>query len=359
MTRPFSVPTKIVSGWGALSQLDGLLGALGEGPVAMVGDRGVSRLNLIDELRAFAAPEELIECGWVDPDPTISACEQIAATARRHGCGRVLGVGGGSGLGAAKAVALRLRNERPLDELIGDGLAASPAAPCLAIPTTAGSGSEVSNAFVLTRDRDSSQAIIRGPGYEPRLALLDGRVLSSLPDGPMRHAGIDALSHALEALWANGASPFSDALALAAAELIFDHLGAALRSREEHDLQTMLEASTMANLACGNAGLGLTHALASAPAVTLPHGYQIGVMLPHVAAFNRAAVSPRVAKLIDRIGPFYEELGLRSEFRPGEISSADAAALLSAATDHVFRANNRRASSDEDLRRLLDAAGAR
>ena len=203
-----------------------------------------------------------------------------------------MAIGGGSALVVGKIVALRMRNAEHILAYAGRDLAAPPA-PCIGIPTTAGSGSEVSNALVVRDPGQTSVVVVRGRGYEPQVAILDGALLASLPRTAMVDAALDALCHALEALWARGASSFTDALAFYAAERIFDVLPSALERRELDDLQLLLEASAIANLACGNAGLGLVHALSLASAVRVSHGRQNGILLPHVAAFTRAVARPR------------------------------------------------------------------
>jgi alcohol dehydrogenase class IV len=115
-------------------------------------------------------------------------------------------------------------------------------------------------------------------------------------------------------------------------------------------MQAMIEASAMANLACGNSGLGLVHALTSAVTVHLPHGYQNGVLLPHVAAFNREFVAPAVVTEIDALEPLYREIGFDPRFETGEI---DIDAMVAAAMDNPFRENNRRESGEDELRELL------
>jgi alcohol dehydrogenase class IV len=358
--RLFSAPTKVIAGLGAIAETaDVLRRTVGDEPIALVADRGVAGTEVLERVREAAAGIDLRDCGWVDPDPDFEAAEEIAAAAREAGCRGVLGVGGGSGLGAAKAAALRLTNEQPLTALVGRDRADRPSAPCLAVPTTAGSGSEVSNAFVLKGDDGAaSQAVIRGDGYEPRVAILDGTALRSLPDRPMLYAGLDALSHAFEALWARSRSSFTDALALYAADRIFEFLPAALAERRDPDLQVMIEASAIANLACGSAGLGLAHALSAASSVRLAHGYQNGVLLPHVAAFNYEALDGAGQERVDRLAGLYAELGFEARFGAEEVSPAGAAAMVEAAATHVFRENNARPTEEADLRELLGRAGA-
>ena len=258
---------------------------------------------------------------------------------------------------AAKAVAIRLRNPAPLDRYEGSGRLAAPPAPSIAVPTTAGSGSEVSNVVVLHDPGRDRHLVIRGRGYEPRVAMLDGDLLRTLPARPMIAAALDALSHALESLWARAATRFTEALAVAAAGALREALPAALAG-DGDARQRLIEASAMANLACGNSGLGLVHALSSAPDVHLAHGYQNGVLLPHVAAFNRVVVAPATAAEIDRLGGLYDEIGVRSRFEAGELEAADAELMVAAAMSNPFRDNNRREAGPADLRALLAAAGA-
>jgi alcohol dehydrogenase class IV len=200
--------------------------------------------------------------------------------------------------------------------------------------------------------------VVRGRGYEPDIAILDGMLLRSLPREPMVYAALDALSHAVEALSVHKRSPFTDALAYAAADTIYDVLPRALETRDPNDLQALLEASAMANLACGSSELGLIHALTLSTAVHLPHGYQNAVLMPHVAAFNRAAVSARTQGVLDRILPLYRELEFDPHFRPGELDTEAADSMIRIALAVPLSANNIRAASADDLLEILAAVDA-
>ena len=124
-------------------------------------------------------------------------------------------------------------------------------------------------------------------------------------------------------------------------------------------MQRLIEASAMANLACGNSGLGLVHALTSAPAVRLAHGYQNGVLLPHVAAFNRDHVAPAVVAEIDALADLYAHLGFSDRFGRGELGDEGADAMVAAAMSNPFRENNRRAAGESrSSARSCAAAGA-
>ncbi len=356
--REFAAPTRIVAGRGCASaRLGGELRALAVETVAVIADRGFAQAGLLEPLLDGIDGVALPICALIGEDPDIAETEAAALSALRHDADAVLAIGGGSAMCAAKGVAIRLRNPAPLDAYEGSGRLPLAPAPSIAIPTTAGSGSEVSNVVVLHDAGRARHLVIRGHGYEPRVALLDGELLRSLPREPMIAAALDALSHALEALWAQRATRFSDALASAAAAAIRKALPEALAG-EADAMQALIEASAMANLACGNAGLGLVHALSSAPDVQLPHGYQNGVLLPHVAAFNRSRVGPATASEIAELDPLYAAIAFRASFAPGELSARDAGLMVAAAMSNPFRANNVRAADEPELRAILLAAGA-
>lgn len=355
----FQVLTRIVSGLGSLRLLGDELASLHPNSVVIVADRGVHDVGLLDEIRRQAGQPQVGHLGLVDANPDVEAVERIVVDARRAGCDVVLAVGGGSGLCAAKAVAIRLTNDGPLTAYEGSGQMPVAPAPVVAVPTTAGSGSEVSNALVLHEADRDRELVIRGPGCEPRVAVLDGSVLRGLPRTPMLFAALDALTHALEALWVTRGSPYTEVNAVAAADTILTDLPGALEDPSDLDrLQRLLDASCQANLACGNTGLGLVHALSSAPTVPLPHGYQNGALLLHVARFNESHMAPQHRGLLDRVERMFEQIEFAGVFAPGEIDATRAEAMLTASRGHTFRRNNRRSTTDDDVRALLSAAGA-
>lgn len=353
--RRFRAGTQIVAGLGCVeARLAEELAALGARRVAVVYDAGFAEAGLLEPVLAAAGDVELHRCGGVGVDPDAETAERLALEAIEAGADSVLAVGGGSALCAAKAVAIRLRNEAPLMRYGGVGNLPHDPAPTVAVPTTAGSGSEVSTVVVLHDERLDQHLVIRGEGYEPEVALLDGTLLRRLPEKPLLFAALDALSHAYEALWARGASRFTDAMALAAAPLIRENLVAGLE-HEDEALQTLLEASAMANLAGGNSRLALIHALTSSPEVHLPHGYQNGVLLPHVAAFNEAALADEARREIEHLPALLDQVAFTPRFAADELSDEGAASMVAAALQNPFTANNARPADEADLRELLAA----
>ncbi|MBM3777583.1 MAG: iron-containing alcohol dehydrogenase [Acidimicrobiia bacterium] len=361
MTPPtfleFSAPTRIVTGLGSRARAGEELRRIGSGPVAVVCDAGVARAGLLDPI-VSAIAVDWVDCGGIEPDPAIAQTEAAAAIARAAGCRSVLVVGGGSAIVAGKVVAVRLTNAGRIDAYEGIGRVPNPPAPCVAVPTTAGSGSEVSNVVVLHEPTRPDLLVVRGRGLEPDVAILDGELLIGLPREPFLDASLDALSHALESLWVRRATPFTDALALAAARTIRLALPPALEHRRPNDLQLLLEASTMANLACGSCGLGLVHALSSQTAVHVSHGRQNTVLLPHVATFNLPVVDREARREIEALDDLYRSLGIDARWRTGEPGTDAPARMVEAALDNPFRANNRREASEDDLLAILAATGA-
>jgi alcohol dehydrogenase class IV len=354
----FRARTRIVTGPGCVAQRlqDELLG-LGARTVAVVADAGFASAGLLEPLLAHAPGIDLPVCALIGVDPDVAAAEAAAQAAIAAGAEAVLAIGGGSALCAAKAVAIRLRNPGPLDRYEGRDRLPRPPAPSVAIPTTAGSGSEVSTVVVLHDPARSQHLVIRGRGYEPDVALLDGTLLRTLPRGPLIAAALDALSHALEALWSRRATRFTDALALRAAADVRESLPRAL-DRDEAAMQTLIEASAMANLACGNAEMGIVHALTSAPDVHLAHGYQNGVLLPYVADYNASVLSSAAAEHASGVRDLYAEIGFEPSFAAGELSARDCDLMVAAALGNPFLANNRRDAGEPELRQLMAQAGA-
>lgn len=363
----FSVSTRVISGLGSLARLRAELEQLGARRLAVVADRGVADAGLLDTvLQGVDAGGTIAATLLIDPDPDVAATEHAAAEARAAQCDLVLAVGGGSALAVAKATAIRLTNDGRIDTYQGVNQVPVPPVPTVAIPTTAGSGSEVSKVLVLHEQGRNDELVVRADGCEPRVAILDGTVLRRLPRAPLLHAGLDALSHAMEAQWARRGSWFTAALGQAAARAIIDVLPAVVAGAvsgangsgdNDESLQRLIEASCAANMACGNSGLTLVHALSTAPSVRLAHGLKNGILLPHVARFNEQVSAPATRALAAVIDPLYATLSFRPAFPPSLTDTDAAQAMVAASSGHPFRANNLRESSDAELFGILEQAG--
>jgi len=357
--KEFSAPTRVVAGLGASAQAGEYLSQLTDSPVvACVIDEALLSGRVLDKALS-SLPSSHIICPVPGSDPSPGDVEALVEQVRGRGCNVVFMAGGGSAVGAGKAVALRLTNDGHVEDYLGRDKAGRHPAPSVALPTTAGSGSEVSSVIVLHDHARERIVVLRGARYEPDIAILDGALVAGLPDRPLLNAAFDALSHAMESLWAIKATAFTTALATFAAREIRASLPAVVSSRREGDLQRLLEASTMANLACGPAELALVHALAtSSGAIHLPHGYQTGILLTHVADFNSPVLDVATRALVDEVSDLYSLVGFPTRFLPGEVTAAQVATVAEAAHGSGFYLNNIRESAASDLVSILQAAGA-
>ncbi|GAA5148403.1 hypothetical protein GCM10025768_10030 [Microbacterium pseudoresistens] len=363
----FAVHTKVITGIGSLSSLGAEIAAFESRQLVIVADRGLADIGALDQVLAHI-PEPIAATYLVDPDPGIADVEKTASAARSLGADMVVVVGGGSALAVGKATAILLRNDVSVLSLEGKGSVPNRPAPTIAIPTTAGSGSEVSRVLVLHDEGRPNDLSLRIEGSQPRVAILDATLLRGAPRGVFLYAGLDAISHAIESLWVKRATFFSRAVAYEAGQTLVDTLpraidgvttGANQSGDNDAVLSILLEAATAANIACGNSGMGLSHALAATPSVHLPHGQRTGLMLPYVAAFNAPAMDDaRALDLIAQLQPLYDLVGFEPRFPAGSIGAAETASMVEATVNHPFRVNNVRSSTDDDLRSLLIQAGA-
>ena len=240
-----------------------------------------------------------------------------------------------------KGIAIVATNLKPMAECTGVGTFDKKALPMIMVPTTAGSGSEVSQWTIVKDESRHLKLLGGGPLSFPDAAILDPATLRSLPMHVAALPAVDALTHGVEAYLSGIASPITDALALASVRLQFASLRASINSDDERAREDNLVASCMANIACGNARLGHGHAL-SLPMeghLDLPHPYGVGVLLPHVLAFNLAVLPEKVKPMadaleVDRPGlsragmieacadairGLYADIGFPDRFTPGQL----------------------------------------
>ena len=279
---------------------------LGARRCLVVTDKGVRRAGLIDGVLRSLKESDIpyVVFDDVEEDPSGATVGRGADLAVKNKCDGIVVVGGGSPICAGRGIGVVVNNGGHIRDYEGLNKASKPPLPLIAIPTTAGSGAEVSQ-FIILRDEDRQMRMVAGsPLYFPKWAILDPMLLKTLSPWQFTVSGVDALAHAIEAYLTTMTTPITDALALSSVKLIHDNLRAAATSDDLDAKEACLIGSTMANMACGNARLGLVHALTS-PMESLyeiPHGVAVGTFLPYVMEFNLPASQHRFATLAKCMG---------------------------------------------------------
>jgi len=272
----FSLKPRLCFGPGALWALE----ELGETPVFLVTDSFLARSGLLDPVTARLKGQVTV-FDRVTPDPTLELVAHGVMALQESGAGAVVAFGGGSPMDCAKAIRYFSGMELPL----------------WCIPTTAGTGSEVTSFAVLTDTRQGAKYPLVDDSLLPHTAILAPEFLAGAPPHVTADTGMDVLSHAAEALVARGANSFTDALAQSAFVTAFSHLKAACAGSMEAKEQ-MLMASCRAGIAFNGAGLGVCHSLAHAigGAYHIPHGRINAVLLPNVIEFHVKTLSETASK---------------------------------------------------------------
>lgn len=306
----FQAATKFLFGVDIISQLGQEVRALGGQKVLIVTDQGIVKAGLLDKVTPPLAEAgiEIAVFDEIEPNPTDTAIVAGGQRLKAEAADVVIGLGGGSPLDAAKAIAVMATNEGQVTDYCGVGADPWPNTPLpiLAVPTTAGTGAEVSSAAMINIPAQGRKMDMFGPSILPKVALADPTLTLGLPPRLTAHTGIDALSHAAEAYVCARANPLSDAIAERAITLVVENIRQAYANGRDLTARgNMLLASAMAVIAASNAGgLGVIHSLAQTLGgfYNLPHGLTIAVCFPYGLAYNVLAVPDKYANLARLLG---------------------------------------------------------
>jgi len=308
-SRSFTVtqPTRIRFGVDSINDLPGLVRELGGSKVFLVVDPGLARAGLVERITApligAGVPFELYD--RVDPEPGLKLADNGAKLAKKAKCDCVVGAGGGSAMDVAKAVSILLTNGGKAEDYLGLGKISKPGVPKIMIPTTAGTGAEVTFTAVFINEKTKSKGGMNGDPLYPDAALLDPALTVSMPPHVTATTGIDALTHALEAFVSTQSHPISDMYALEAIDLISNNLAMAYAHGGNLEARSnMLLGSLLAGKALATAGVGLVHAMAYplGGMFGIPHGLANAVLLPYVMAYNLIGNPGRFALLAEVLG---------------------------------------------------------
>ena len=293
----FATATRIIFAAGALGEIGPLAQQYGSRALVVTGRDPGRAEPLLAALRQHGVQPVL--CA-VTGEPEIQTVEGGVALARQEGCQLVISLGGGSAIDAGKAVAAMLANQGELLdylEVVGRGKALSrPSVPFIAIPTTAGTGSEVTRNAVLASPRHRVKVSLRGLGMLPKIALVDPELTHALAPALTASTGLDALTQLIEPYVCSRANPMTDALCVEGLGRAANSLRAAFENgRNAAARQDMAIASLFGGLALANAGLGAVHGFAGpiGGLFPAPHGAVCAALLPHVMEANLRALRQR------------------------------------------------------------------
>lgn len=279
-------------GRGAVRDLPEGVRELGGSRVLVVSDRGVQKAGITDRLVEMLESEGLDVFVFSDvvPEPPVYVGDNATQMAKDVGADIIVGVGGGSAMDVAKAVSVLVTNGGKVEDYQGVNKVPSKGLPKIVIPTTAGTGSEVTWTAVFSNPEKKTKGGINSPYLYPDLAILDPELTLSLPPLITASTGLDAFTHAIESFIGKAATPITKMFSLTAMDLIYNNITKAVLSPDDIDArENMLYGSFLAGVALSNAGVGAVHAMAYplGAVYNIPHGAANSILLPYVMDFNK------------------------------------------------------------------------
>ena len=301
---PIPQPMLLV-GPGSSRRLGQALCGFGHRKILIVTDRVVAEMGLLDSLTKALSEGGTAHVVFdqITPDAPIPLIEKGMAFYGKQGCDAIVAFGGGSPMDAAKTIALAVANKKHPRQLVGYFRGLHAPVPIYAVPTTAGTGSEVTVAAVVSDPQTNKKLVIADTRLVPAMAALDPALMTGLPRHVTASTGMDALTHAVEAFIGQWSTGYTDRMALAAVGMIYDHLRIAYRSGKNLAAREQMSlAATYAGLAFTRANVGYVHAIAHqlGGKYHTPHGLANAIMLPHVLRFLSPAITKRLAVLAVR-----------------------------------------------------------
>ena len=301
---PIPQPTLLI-GPGSSARLGHAIAGFGHKKLLIVTDSIISKLGLMksmtEALQADGA--EYVVFDEITADAPVPLIDKCITFYKKHGCDAIIAFGGGSSMDAAKAVAASVANNKSPLQLAGYFRGLKNPITIYAVPTTAGTGSEVTVAAVISNPATESKVVIVDPRLVPKMAALDPTLMTGLPPAITAATGMDALTHAVEAYLGQWGTPTTDGLALSAVSMIFDNLLTAYKDGKNLEArEKMALASTYAGLAFTRANVGYVHAIAHqfGGKYHTPHGLANAILLPYVLKFSSPSVTQKLANLAIR-----------------------------------------------------------
>jgi len=372
-------------GAGAVDAVAAVVRGTGCQAAVIVTDRGLAGTAVVASvagaLAAGGIPVTVFS--GVQPNPTTAdvaaGADTVAALAAGGGRPAVVAVGGGSSIDAAKGIAVAAVNPERGRDLDYRRTFSQPALPLVAVPTTAGTGTETNPFGVITDPATRRKFYVGGATARPAAAILDPELTASLPPGGTAATGMDALVHALESCMSRRANPWAEGIALQAIRMISAHLPRAVTDGGDLEARSqMLLASHLAGVAMASTGLGLCHAIGHALGgrFDIAHGVALTMVLPGVLRFNLPACEERLAAVafalgagdtargagwnagaaIDAVGALADRAGMTHRLPGFGITAADFGLIVTDALDDEVLANTPRPPAGADIQAILTGA---
>jgi alcohol dehydrogenase class IV len=305
--RRFDVPATILHGGGSRRQIPALVRELGGTRALIVTDPGVVQLGVAGEIVGLLtqAGVSVAVFDAVQPDPTDGNVAAGVAALEAHDANVIIAVGGGSPIDTAKVIAIRRANPQPLPEFMGLHRVAHAGLPLIAVPTTAGTGSEATKVAVITDTAHSVKMMMLSAPLLPRAAIVDYELTLSMPRGLTAAVGVDTLTHGIEAYVSRKANTLTDPLALQCIQLCAQHLRTAWNEPDNHIAREgMMLSATLGGMAFSNSSVALVHGMSRPIGAVfhLPHGLSNAILLPTVTRFSVAAAPARYATIARTVG---------------------------------------------------------
>ena len=306
-THTFFSPTKVIMGMHTASQAGAEIKQLGGGKTLLATDPGVVEAGLLEPVTASLerANIEYVIYDGVEPEPPSRVIDKGAEIFKAESCDLILGIGGGSSLDASKGISIVAGNKGSILDYCGMDQVPQKGAPLILMPTTAGTGAEVTRGVVLTDEEKNMKNVVFSPYAIPSTAIVDPQLTFSMPPTVTADTGMDAMVHAVETYVSMNATVFSDIMAEQAIAWIARYLPVAWSKGSNVEARNyMTMAATLAGFAFGSGGLGAVHGLAY-PLGTeyhMNHGRTNAIMLSHIMAFNLSGNPVKYAKIASLMG---------------------------------------------------------
>ena len=302
MQNEFRLPGVIHFGWGALERLADEAPRLGRRALLVTGRSAMKKSGVADRVQGLLtqAGVTFVVYDRVESDPRATTVDKGAELARAESCDLVIGLGGGSPMDAARAIAAMALLDGSIVDYLGGKPIDRPGLPLINIATTSGTASEITPVSVVLHEQRELKIGVKSPYWFARVAITDPELTLTMSPSLTAATGLDALTHAIESHLSTQATPPSEALSLRAVELIGRHLRTAVADGSDRAAREGMSLGSMiAGMAFANAGLGLVHGLVHPIGARhgLPHGAACGRLLPYVLRYNRPVVEEKLAQI--------------------------------------------------------------